>query len=130
MPERRTLIVDTDIHVRSLLGAVLRSRGILFDQACDSAEGLHRIAAMDYELIILEIAMPLGCCDIDLLESLHALQSGVLGERRSCPDVIVITRCTEDDLPTHAIVRHGRGRVRAVLRKPIDLTELSHFVTV
>ncbi len=128
MPVGRILIVDDDANARTLVGAVLRSRGIgEFDIARDGREALHRLGTIDYALIILDVIMPV-VTGIDVLESLHALGEGLTGKRRLSPDVIVMTSYTESDLPTEDILRHGRGRVRAVLRKPVSVAQLSSLL--
>ena len=105
---------------------MLRSRGRL-RSARDGADGLHHVSANDYTLIVLDLNIP-AIGGVDPLESLNLLQAGVLGRPQSYPDVIVTTCYTEDDLPTNDILRQGRGRVRAVLRKPIDLSKLSNLI--
>ena len=47
MQARRILIVDGDAHVRALVGGVLRSGGIDFDEARDGADALHSLTVSD-----------------------------------------------------------------------------------
>ncbi|HUP63235.1 MAG TPA: response regulator [Thermoanaerobaculia bacterium] len=122
---RRILIVDDDPNDRALIAATLRLRGMSdVESVRGGAEALHQLATESYALVILDVVMPF-MTGIDLLESLYALRSGVTGKRQELPRIIVLTSCTETDLPSEQILNRYEGCVRAVLRKPTSVRELS-----
>ncbi len=123
------LIVDDDAETRHLIGAILAVNGLReYDEARDGIEALHKMSAKSYSLIVLDLVMP-DLSGIDFLWSLRALESGELtGAKAPLPEVIVITASVEEDLPTDHVRSAAPRQVKAVLRKPIDVRELSRFI--
>ena len=56
--ERKALVVDDDAGVRLLVKRILSTNGFLVDLARDGAEAIEKIAAADYDVIILDLMMP------------------------------------------------------------------------
>ena len=54
----RALVVDDEPVIRSLYGEVLAAMGFKVDTAADGMEGLERLRAGSYSLIITDIRMP------------------------------------------------------------------------
>lgn len=55
---KRILVIDDDDAIRALLATVLRRRGYIADLARNGEEGLERIAATRYALVVLDMRMP------------------------------------------------------------------------
>jgi len=54
----KALVVDDEPVVRVLYAEVLEAMGFQVDTACDAAQGLDRVKATPYTLIISDIRMP------------------------------------------------------------------------
>lgn len=129
-PRPRILIVDDDPGHRALIAAILRERVMAdVESAQDGAEALHRLSTNDYALVILDVVMPI-MTGIDLLESLYALRSGVTGKQQELPKVIVVTSCSESDLPSEPILSRYHDCVQAVFRKATNVRELSELAAL
>ena len=57
-PGRRILVVEDEPTVAQLVADVLREQGHLVDSVTDSQEGLARLAAKSYDLVICDLRMP------------------------------------------------------------------------
>lgn len=55
---RRALVIDDDISIRILVGRILQRREFEVDTAKDGAEGIEKITATPYDLIVLDLMMP------------------------------------------------------------------------
>jgi DNA-binding response OmpR family regulator len=84
------LLCEDDVTVRTLMADDLRTRGFHVDVATDGLEGLEKINASHYDLLLLDIMMP-------RMNGLEMLQELRLTNRR-IPVVIVSARGTQDDL--------------------------------
>jgi CheY-like chemotaxis protein len=109
------LIVDDDSPIRILLGAILRRDGHEVSEAADGAEALALMEQTEFDVILLDLMMP-RMSGGDLLDRLAEQPN----RRRN---VIVITAANEKQ-----IRGVNNARVRAVIRKPFDLTHLRNEV--
>jgi len=57
-PRPRILVVDDEPEIRDFIIRALVADGYAVDSASDGARGLERLAARDYELVILDLVMP------------------------------------------------------------------------
>ena len=57
-PLRKLLLVDDDRELSSMLKEFLQREGFSVDTAYDGEEGVQRVAAQDYDLVILDVMMP------------------------------------------------------------------------
>lgn len=106
------LIVDDDASVRQLLRIILQKEGITVDEATNGREALRRIGARDFDLIVLDLAMPF----MDGLELLDRLA-------RTAPvrqNVIVLSAVNRKDLR-----QINPAAVYSVVRKPFDVYDLA-----
>jgi two-component system, OmpR family, response regulator len=55
----RILVVDDEPHIRGLVTRALGAAGYLIEDASDGAIGLEKALAYDYQLVILDLIMPL-----------------------------------------------------------------------
>ena len=110
----RVLVAEDDAEVRALVGAVVRQSGHKIEFAADGQEAIDRIAAGDYDVILLDLMMP-RASGFEVLAWMHRAKPGVA--KRS---VIVLTAMAEKDL-----VHLTEERVFAVIRKPFDIKLLT-----
>ena len=75
----RVLVVDDDLHARTVARAILEYAGIEVVEAVDGAAGLRAYRELGADLVLCDLFMP----DVDGLELLREL-------RRESPDVKVI----------------------------------------
>src|SRR5437879_11077277 len=114
MSEGRVLIVDDDLALLQALPEALRLRmaGVTVDTADSGAAALDRIAALEYEAIVIHVKMP-GMDGLALLAEIRA--------RRPGRPVRMITGHGEHALAIQAL----RGGAYDFIQKPIDR---DHFV--
>lgn len=68
--ERRALVVEDDLAIRSLVSAVLRREGFVVDPAVNGREALALLGDRTYAVIVLDLTMP-DINGVELLESLR-----------------------------------------------------------
>src|SRR2546426_11938025 len=109
MTAPHVLIVDDDLALLAALPEALRLRmaGVTVDTADSGAAALDRIAARDYDAIVIDVKMP-GMDGLALLAEI----------RRRQPDtpILIITGHGEYDLSVRAL----RGGAYDFIQKPID----------
>jgi CheY-like chemotaxis protein len=104
----RVLVVDDDPRSAEAVAAILRHRGVQITVATDTYEALTRLTDEPFDAVVLEVALP-GGSGLDLLEALEP----------RLPAVLVTA------LANRPVARRARAAgARAVLRKPVDETEL------
>lgn len=54
----RALVIDDDIAIRRLVARILERRGFIVETARDGAEGIEKLAAGAYDVIVLDLMMP------------------------------------------------------------------------
>lgn len=55
---KRILVVEDEASVRGLIDRILRREGYAIETASDGQEGLEKLRADDYDLVISDIVMP------------------------------------------------------------------------
>jgi CheY-like chemotaxis protein len=108
------LIVEDDAPTQNLLRTVLLRSGHSSDIASNGAEAIELLRSRDYVLVVLDIMMP-GVSGREVVEFLSASASPV-------PVII----CSAAGLS--ALTGFDSTVVRAIVRKPFDITELSEAV--
>jgi CheY-like chemotaxis protein len=81
---RVLLVEDSEVN-RRIMREMLAAGGLALDEAVDGQEGLERVQAADYDLVLMDLRMP----RMDGLTSLRAIRA-LPGLKGSVP-VIVIT---------------------------------------
>mgnify|MGYP003580867627 FL=1 len=89
----KALVVDDEPVVRILYAEVLEARGFQVDPACDAAQGLERIKATPYSLIISDIRMP-GMTGVEFFLNADSVRGGTQGR-------IIFTTGLLDSLNAH-----------------------------
>ena len=110
MDRPTVLLIDDDVQLVALLEELLKSRGYDVDVAYDGARGADKALGNTYQLIILDLMMPIK----DGFE--------VLREIRVSSDTPVIILTARDD--SEDIIIGFEGGADDYLSKPFNPTEL------
>jgi DNA-binding response OmpR family regulator len=112
---KRILIVDDDPDIHQLLAEALQASNRHIDSAADGLQGLARVQAAPYDLVITDVTMP-GLSGLELLEQIHKI--------RPATRVVVMTvASTPED-----VIRALREQAFTYLSKPFTIPEVSHLV--
>ena len=114
--EKLVVIIDDDDSVRELLEFIVQKEGFRTDTAADGEAGLHKIAEVNPDLVILDLMLP----RYGGFEVLRQLQSST--DTARIPIVIVTGRYT--DRTTAEMIRQ-ESNVMDFLEKPIKAGVLS-----
>jgi CheY-like chemotaxis protein len=125
----RVLVVDDDESVRQgLVDCLTGSASVRVEVARDGAEALHRIARGSFDVVVLDVMMP-HMSGIDFLDSLSAHRSDPsLKAIENPPAVIVVTATSKDHLPDGELEMRFPDLIYAVLRKPLNVSDLARRV--
>lgn len=113
----RILVVDDEPHIRDMISRALTAAGYQIDGAEDGADGLRQALAGDYQLVILDLVMPIA----DGREVLVQL-------RRGRPDQPVLVLSCLSDVRTKVLCLDSGAK--DYLTKPFSLDELLARVRV
>lgn len=112
----RVLVIDDNTDITDMLSFYLKSIG---DYECkvlnDGREGLDAIRSEDFDVTILDLAMP-EFSGVDVINSLK--QDNLLGKK----NIVVLTASTLDGKDAESFLQDG---IRAILKKPISVDELT-----
>jgi two-component system response regulator HydG len=112
MPLFRALVVDDDSSIRYTVRGILEHSGLQVDEAVDGVEGLEKVEAGDYQVVVTDIQMP-HMNGLELLKKIRALP-------QPQPKVLVIT--------AHGSERHAVEAIRAgafdYFKKPFEIEEM------
>lgn len=112
MCEKRVLVVDDDAAIRQMFLTLLRRNGYVVDSAHDGRDGLDRLRGSDYDVIILDLMMPITS-GFELLDVVEAEKPDILQR------IIVTTGVSSNDLR-----KLDSTRIFSLIRKPFDIHEL------
>ncbi len=117
----KILIVEDEPSLREIMVRTLTREQYVVEQAADYAAALDKIAAYDYDCILLDIMLP-GGSGLRLLEELKRRRSPaaviIISARDSLDDKIEGLELGADDyLPKPVSPRELLARIRAVLRR-------------
>lgn len=112
----RVLVIDDNTDITDMLSFYLESVG---GYECtvlnDGREGLEAIRSEDFDITILDLAMP-EFSGVDVINSLK--QDNLLGKK----NIVVLTASTLDGKDAESFLQDG---IRAILKKPISVDELT-----
>ncbi|HKW99403.1 MAG TPA: response regulator [Bryobacteraceae bacterium] len=111
---KRILIVDDDPDVHQLLVAALQVEGRQIESAYNGLEGLERIRAAHYDLVMTDVNMP-GLDGLELLERVHQV--------RPETKVVVMTVASTPE----NIIRAIRDRAFSYFSKPFTINAVSEM---
>lgn len=112
MPVKRILTIDDDVLVLKTLRLLLGRNGFEVESAKDGYEGLAKLAATHYDLIICDIRMP-QLNGVDLIKKWRLEKVDKSAET----PVIFITGYADEDISKAAI----ELKVDGYILKPFDL---------
>lgn len=116
MPHRyRVLVVDDDPDLRGLMQVMLESEGCEVVTAPDGAEGLRCARALEPNLIVLDLMMP-------VLDG-WGFRAEQLGDPRISKIPVVVTTAAPEKQARAAALRP-----QAFLRKPLDFDAFTALV--
>jgi two-component system, OmpR family, response regulator VicR len=127
---KKILIVDDDRTLRDSVAAVLETEGYGVSQASDGREGLNKMAAAGFDLVLLDVVMP-QVGGIDFCRQLRAAGNPVpvimlTGKKKAEADKVLGLELGADDYLTkpfgmseliarvHAVLRRGLPEPRAI----------------
>src|SRR5436190_3133138 len=113
LPTTKILLIEDDLRMPEVLGALLREDGIKLSSAKDAAEALSLLRQISFDLILLDLGLP-GMIGFDLLMQLKEYP-----ELQSIP-VIVLTAWNS----TNDKLRGFELGATDYLTKPFESTEL------
>lgn len=122
----RILIVEDDVDLASIISRWLSMEGHVLDMATDGAQAQHLLDTVEFELVILDRALP-DAEGSDILRRYrargHATPVLFLTGKRSIEEKVEGLESGADDYLTKPF--HGKelmARVQALLRRPANLS--------
>ena len=117
----RILLVEDEPSAAQMLAQGLREQGYAIDVACDGEDGAFKASINQYDLIILDVLLPLkngfGVCQ-ELRSAGSAVPILMLTARDTVEDRVAGLDCGADDYLTKPYeYRELLARVRALLRR-------------
>lgn len=125
----KILIIEDESSLRELMQRTLLQERFIVETASDFAEGEAKIAAYDYDCILLDIMLPDGN-GLKLLEQLKAMRKRdnviIISARDSLDDRIAgLEQGADDYLPKPFHLAELVARIRSVIRRSQGRGDLS-----
>jgi two-component system, OmpR family, response regulator len=111
----KVLVIDDNSEITDMLSFYLEESGYECKVVNDGREGLKAIRLDDFDLVLLDLAMP----EFSGMDVINSLKSDNLQEKKN---IIILTASSLHEEETEALVRDG---IRSVLKKPISIEELT-----
>jgi two-component system, OmpR family, response regulator len=112
----RVLVIDDNTDITDMLSFYLeRLGGYECKVLNDGREGLEAIRSEDFDVTILDLAMP-EFSGVDVINSLK--EDNLLGKK----NIVVLTASTVDGKDAESFLQDG---IKAILKKPISVDELT-----
>jgi two-component system OmpR family response regulator len=111
----KVLVIDDNSEITDMLSFYLEEAGYDCKVVNDGREGLQAIKSDDFDLVLLDLAMP----EFSGMDVINSLKSDNLLEKKN---IIILTASALHDEETEALVRDG---IRSVLKKPISIDDLT-----
>lgn len=110
----KVLLIEDNANISDMMAQYLTLKGYDCTIAYNGKEGLSQILGKNYDIILLDLAMPefSGYYVIDALE-----KKGKLKEQK----IIVLTAFSLTEKDVKDLIHRG---IRACLKKPVQLSEL------
>ncbi len=113
---KRILLVDDDEILRELMRLLLEDEGYAVDECVDGEKGLHALEAVDYQLVIADLRMP-------VMDGARFLREAVK-RGFTIPPVIIFSGNSGDEVTDEL----ESLPVSLVLNKPVNPDELLRVV--
>jgi two-component system OmpR family response regulator len=115
----KVLVIDDNTDITDMLSFYLESLGGYECKVLnDGREGLEAIRSEDFDVTILDLAMP-EFSGVDVINSLK--QDNLLGKK----NIVILTASTVDEKDAESFLQDG---IRAILKKPISVDELTYVM--
>ncbi|HWU77237.1 MAG TPA: response regulator [Rhodanobacter sp.] len=112
---RRLLVVDDDAGSRKTVHVALKADNVHIDEAASAEDALPKIAAVDYDCIVLDLGLP-GMSGLELLEELSSTPTAM-------PPVVVYSGRDLNTQETLELRQYARAIVRKGARSSEQLLE-------
>ncbi len=116
----RVLIVDDEVQMRQLLSIYLGQYQYQIDEACNGKEALHKISISEYDLVILDVMMPImdGWETLENIRKVSDVPIIMLTAKGQIEDkVIGLTSGADDYLVKPFEEAELMARIEALLRR-------------
>jgi len=110
----RAIYIDDDPTNRAVIKAMLRTSGMLVDEAADMQTGLKMVNDRDYQVVLVDLRMP-GMNGVTGIRQLRAR----LDDKRQLPIIVV-----SGDLTTNVRELCRQAGASDFLEKPIMMPQL------
>jgi two-component system OmpR family response regulator len=111
----KVLVIDDNSEITDMLSFYMEEAGYEYKVVNDGREGLQAIKLDDFDLVLLDLAMP----EFSGMDIINSLKSDNLLDKKN---IIILTASALHEEETEALVRDG---IRSVLKKPISIEELT-----
>ncbi|MEY4723339.1 MAG: hypothetical protein RLZZ324_852 [Candidatus Parcubacteria bacterium] len=115
----RALIIDDDAGCRSVLSRRLKNKGMVVDEAGDGEQGERSLLSKVYDVILLDIVMP-------ILDGPSMLREAVVKGYKGKAPIVVMTNLPDFD--RRIADAKNLGVVKVVVKSEISLTVLADDV--
>jgi DNA-binding NtrC family response regulator len=113
----KILVIDDNAEITGVVNVYCESQNIECHTANDSTEGLAAIRKEDFDLILLDLAMP-EVSGVDIVDILD--KEGFLNEL----NVVIFTASSD-----HKVIEEIRKKgVKEIFKKPCSLDELNYLI--
>jgi len=116
----KVLIVDNDEQITTMLSRFFDAKGIQHIVSNDPRDGLERIKNEEYDVVLLDIAMPQfsGLDIIDTLSTDEILQN---------KNIFIFSAILNSPKEINEMIR--KGDIKGYLKKPMELNDLLTAIT-
>lgn len=111
------LIIDDNVKITTALSLVLKSQKVVATVINDSRKGLEEIRNKNYDLILLDLAMP-GFSGFDIVKALSD------SDEIESNNIVIVTASSKVD-EEQKLLDAG---VKKILRKPISILDIKKIV--
>jgi len=118
---KQILVIEDDLDIGDMLGINLRDEGYVVEIATNGIDGLNRLQAQAYDLLVLDLMLP-GIDGLEICRQVrnmpHFLPIIILSAKSAEPQRILGLELGADDYLTKPFSLHELiARVRALLRR-------------
>lgn len=111
------LIIDDNVKITTALSLVLKSQKVVATVINDSRKGLEEIRNKNYNLILMDLAMP-GFSGHDIVKTLY--DSGEVESK----NIVIITASSRLDEESGLLAMGAKE----VLRKPVSILDIKKLI--
>jgi DNA-binding response OmpR family regulator len=123
----RILIIEDEEDIANAIAIKLRQEGYAVDLSFDGEQGLYTSLSMDYDLVILDLNLPL-VDGLELCQQLRAIKPAIfiliLTARADMDDIVQgLDRGADDYLGKPFHMKELTARIRSLLRRDLRVRE-------